>query len=92
MLHIVLFRTSQAFLYVFVYNIIMKIFSERLKELRLEKNISKSYLAKNLSVSEPTVSRWESNQISPNVEKIVQIANFFDVTTDYLLGLSEYEK
>ena len=68
----------------------MKEFAKRLKELRLEKNLSTVELGKQIGVSGPTISRWENNVISPNAEKICLLAKVFDVSSDYLLGLTDY--
>ncbi len=65
----------------------MNKFSERLKELRLEKDLSQRALAKELKVSQPAIARWEADLQIPNIESAILIANFFGVTTDYLLGL-----
>ena len=67
----------------------MKIFAERLKELRLEKNISVLQLSKELKVSDTTVGRWEKATIIPNIEHLRNIAVYFGVTTDYLVGLED---
>lgn len=61
-------------------------FSERLKKLRNEKRLSQKELAKELKMSQQTIAKWENNQSTPNPEMIVKIADFFDISTDYLLG------
>jgi len=58
----------------------------RAKALREEAGISQIRLATALNVSNQFVSNWENNQRRPNYELLVAIADFFDVTTDYLLG------
>ena len=68
----------------------MKIFCERLKELRIERQISKLQLAKEIGYSDAAISRWESEKRIPNIEELAKIAKFFDVSTDFLLGLSDY--
>ena len=60
--------------------------SERIKELRLAMNYSQVELASKLSVTKQTVSNWENDNIQPSIEVLVKLANFFGVTTDYLLG------
>ena len=45
-------------------------------------------LARELFVSPGTISNYENNVHYPDVEKLIQLAKYFDVTTDYLLGLS----
>ena len=68
----------------------MKKFCERLKELRSEKNLSRIQLANEVGFSETSIRRWENEQRIPNIEEVVKIAKFFNVSTDYLLGLSDY--
>ena len=64
--------------------------SERLKELRVEKNLTQSELGQLLSVSQDTVSLWEKGKSTPTVEYILKLCQIFHVSADYLLGLSEY--
>lgn len=56
--------------------------------LREEANIRQSELAKNLGLGRTTISNYENNYSSPDLETLIQIADFFHVSTDYLLGLS----
>lgn len=65
----------------------MKIFCERLKELRKEKNLSTVALGKILIVSSSTISRWENGEILPSIDHLYSIAKFFKVSADYLIGL-----
>ena len=65
----------------------MKIFSERLRELREEKQLSMLALAKKIGVSDAAVCKWENGTNEPKASYILLLANFFEVTTDYLLGL-----
>lgn len=59
--------------------------SERIQELRKRKRLSQEQLAEILSVSRQAVSKWESDQSLPEVEKIVAMSDLFEVSTDYLL-------
>ena len=68
----------------------LKIFSERLKDLRQEKGFTAQQLAKKIGVSEPTISRWENCMRIPNFLQIIALAEFFDVSLDYLTGLLDY--
>lgn len=68
----------------------MNKFSKRLKEIRLEKGMDQKTLAKALNTSQTNVSRWENGKFQPDIETIIAIAKFFNVTTDYLLGLTDY--
>lgn len=59
--------------------------SDRIQHLRKAKGISQEELADKIGVSRQAVSKWESEQSSPDIEKIILMSNFFEVTTDYLL-------
>ena len=59
--------------------------SDRIQALRKSKGISQEQLADAVGVSRQAVSKWESEQASPDLERIVAMADYFDVTTDYLL-------
>ncbi len=61
--------------------------NQRIRELRLAKNISQVKLAELLGVTKQSVSNWENDNIQPSVEIVVKLAAIFDVSTDYLLGL-----
>jgi transcriptional regulator with XRE-family HTH domain len=58
---------------------------ERLFNLRKEKNLSQEELANILDVSRQTVSKWETDQSTPDFDKIVPLCNYFGITTDELL-------
>lgn len=64
-------------------------FNSRLKELRLERNLSQAQLANELQVSQRSVSSWETGFRRPDFETLIALAKYFDVTTDYLLGVSD---
>ena len=61
-------------------------FSENLKRLRKENNLSQEELAEKLKVSRQSVSKWESNTAYPEMDKIIQISNMFNVGIDELLN------
>ena len=61
----------------------------RLKELRKEAKLSQKCLAKQLNVSQSTICKWESGCLSPHLTQLVNIKTFFNVTVDYLIGLSD---
>lgn len=61
-------------------------FGELLSELRQSRGMTQKELAKVLYVSDGTISNYENGVHYPDVEKLMDIANFFNVTTDYLLG------
>ena len=65
-------------------------FSSRLKNLRLSKNMNQVQLADRLNVTKQSVCNWENDNIMPSVEMLVKIADFFCVSTDYLLCREKY--
>lgn len=60
--------------------------SEKIKNLRRKYRLSQEELAERLQVSRQSVSKWECGSSTPEIEKIVQLSNLFQVTTDYLLS------
>ena len=62
-------------------------FKERLKELRIEKSLSQQQLAKAIGVTQKAIDFWEKGINEPKVSYVWALANFFDVSADYLIGL-----
>lgn len=63
----------------------MKTLGYRLKSLRKNMQLTGEEFGAKMNVSKPTVSLWESDKRTPNAEMLQKIANFFDVSVDYLL-------
>ncbi|MBR1702832.1 MAG: helix-turn-helix transcriptional regulator [Lachnospiraceae bacterium] len=59
--------------------------ADRIQNLRKTKGISQEELADKIGVSRQTVSKWESEQSAPDMDKIILLSDYFEVTTDYLL-------
>lgn len=59
--------------------------ADRIQNLRKTRGISQEELADRIGVSRQAVSKWESKQSTPDVEKIILLSEYFGVTTDYLL-------
>lgn len=59
--------------------------SDRIQYLRKARGISQEGLADQLGVSRQAVSKWESEQSMPDLDKIISMSDYFEVTTDYLL-------
>ena len=59
--------------------------SDRIQYLRKVRGISQEGLAEKLGVSRQAVSKWESEQSMPDLDKIISMSDYFEVTTDYLL-------
>jgi len=66
--------------------------AEKLFELRKEKGWSQEKLAEKINVSRQSISKWESGQVLPEIEKIIELSKTFQVTTDYLLLDENSEK
>lgn len=66
-------------------------FADTFKELRIKADLFQNDIAEALNVTQQTVAKWESGKAMPSVEMICMIAKYFHVSTDYLLGLSDYK-
>ena len=64
-----------------------KIFAERLKELISEKGLNNQKLSDLTGIPRTSISNWLNGRRTVQIEALVQIALFFGVSTDYLLGL-----
>ena len=67
----------------------MKIFSERLRELRKEKKLSTEALGGIIGVSDTAICNWENDKHDVRGEQLVRLAQYFGVSADYLLGLED---
>lgn len=61
----------------------------RLKELRQEKGLTQAEVAKSVKTSQRNIGRWENGENEPTASFIAKLAEFFQVSTDYLLGLED---
>lgn len=64
----------------------------RIKQLRLEKNILQSELADILKVRQNTISHWETGRNEPDKQALLAMSKYFDVSIDYILGNSDLKK
>lgn len=69
----------------------MKIFGERVKEVLKENRQTQKELALALNVQTSTLCEWLNGHNEPPMQAIVDIAKYLDVSTDYLLGLKDYD-
>lgn len=67
-------------------------FNERLKALREDKDLTQTELAKAVNVTQRNISFYETGTNEPDIKTIIALAKFFNVTTDYILGLSDKRK
>ena len=63
--------------------------ADRIQSLRKSKGFSQEELADKVGVSRQAVSKWESEQSTPDIEKIIIMSELFEVTTDYILKGTE---
>lgn len=61
---------------------------ERIRALREDKDLNQTELAKAIHSTQKTISNWEKGYSEPNIEMIKELCKFFDVSADYILGLS----
>lgn len=64
--------------------------ANRIRELRLSRNISQRELGNAIGTAQQTISRLEVCNYSPPVDLVINLAEYFDVSIDYLLGFSDY--
>lgn len=67
-------------------------FSERLVQLRKEKNITQRQLANELNLSEVGIQNYEGERRKPAYDALIALADYFDVSLDYLVGRSDDPK
>ena len=63
--------------------------SDRIKELRKDKNISQKALGQKIGVSQKAIDYWERGVNEPKASYIIALADYFGVSADYLLGIKE---
>ena len=82
----------QALRYIFVYNNSMEYNFDKNKiaEFRKEKGLSQRQLAKEIGTSQANLSRWEQGLNEPSIIECWKIADYFDVSIDFLCGRKEY--
>ena len=66
------------------------LFSERVKELRKEAGLKQSDLASALGTTQRKVSYWKIGKIEPDLQTLCKIADYFKVSTDYLVGRCDF--
>lgn len=66
-------------------------FGNILKDLRNKRGLTQLQLAKILDISKSNISKYEAGSVEPNIDTLTHIANYFDVPTDYLLGIGVFE-
>lgn len=68
----------------------MSVIASRIKELRLEKGMTQAQLGAAIGVSQKAVDYWERSVNEPKASYIFKLAQIFDVSSDYLIGLKDW--
>ena len=68
----------------------MEIFQKRLIELRKINGLTQRKVAEHLQISQPSYIRYENGKSEPTLANLIKLADYFDVSLDYLLGRIEY--
>jgi DNA-binding XRE family transcriptional regulator len=84
-----LILAMQAICNYWLHNIFMETFAKNIKILREEKQLSKSALARELNLSHTAILNWENGTSVPGIFTFIELAKFFDVSIDYLVGLEK---
>lgn len=67
----------------------LELFAFRVKKLRMQQKLNQQELAEALGLTQTTISGIESGRRTTTIEKLILLAQFFNVSTDYLLGLKD---
>lgn len=67
----------------------IEIFSERLSAIRIAKKIAATDVAKKLGISKAAISQFETGKNAPSAAILIALADFYDVSIDYLVGRSD---
>lgn len=68
----------------------MNKFAARLREVRMERELTQDELAKLLSVNQRTISNWEREVNKPDLDMLINVSKVLDVSADYLLGIKDF--
>lgn len=64
-------------------------FNDRLRSLRQDKDLTQDKLAKALNIDRKTLSNYETGYRIPNIFLVLKMANYFNVSVDYILGITD---
>ena len=67
-------------------------FCERLTQKKKKKGFNQQYVAGYMGVTQVSISNWERGFKEPNFQALIDLASLFDVSSDYLLGISDKRK
>ena len=63
--------------------------AKRIRELRIERGLSHAELAETLNLNETLITNWENGGQAPRIKNLILLADYFDVTIDYLIGRTD---
>lgn len=66
-------------------------FPKRLRALRKEKKLTQTELGDALGLQQATIAKWELGERTPFIEYFIELAKYFNVSIDYLVGLEDFE-
>lgn len=66
-----------------------ELFPERIKKARIDAGYTQPQVAEELSISRSNISKYETGKLEPDLEKLAALAEFYNVTTDWLLGIGQ---
>lgn len=69
----------------------MSIFPMQLKKLIEESNKTQNAICKDLGISKQKLSKWKTAYNEPSIDELMQLATYFEVSSDYLIGLENYD-
>lgn len=67
-------------------------FADRLRDLRQDHDMQQTQLAEMLNLKSSAISKYEKNITQPSIDTLIKLSHIFDVTIDYLVGISDEEK
>lgn len=70
----------------------MSVIGTRIKELRLNKKVTQKEIAEGIGVSSVSIQRFEYGSVRPSLDTLLALADYFDVSLDYLVGRSNNQK
>lgn len=70
----------------------MEIFGQRLKQIRLDKKVSQAKIAEDIGISDTQYQNYEYSKSEPTLSVIIKLCEYFQVSADYLLGLSDIKE
>jgi len=73
-----------------IIHIMKESFGKRLKDLRKERGLTLVELANEVNIGKSIISLWEQDKCQPSLDKVIALADFFDVSLDYLAGRRDY--